>query len=32
VLHSLGFPASAAAQLIQLEREKRIGATRSEVD
>ena len=31
VLHSLGFPASAAAQVIQLEREKRIGATRSEV-
>jgi CPA2 family monovalent cation:H+ antiporter-2 len=28
VLHSLGFPAPAAAQVIQLERERRIGATR----
>ena len=28
VLHSLGFPAPAAAQVIQMERERRIGATR----
>ena len=31
VLHSLGFPESAAAQVIQLEREKRIRDTRSQL-